>query len=168
MLVLTKLIKNDRNFWSIWQLYNRRKCQSSLWMYIHSLNIESHLTNFIAIDLKTHNNDRPRAYVFCFYRLSKIAGRYNRNLTPYEVDKCWKDILVFGGDKCASIVLDFCLNLKGEERKDNKNKVLGSNFQLDALNGSGFDTWIEKNILPCDKRLVNIIRNGKVIIELKV
>ena len=43
--------------------------------------IESHLTNFIVYDLETHNTDRARAYVFCFYRLSKLAGRYNRDLT---------------------------------------------------------------------------------------
>ena len=29
--------------------------------------IESHLTNFIVNDLKTHNTDRTRPYVFCFY-----------------------------------------------------------------------------------------------------
>ena len=37
--------------------------------------IESHLTNFIVYDLETHNADRGRPYVFCFYRLSELAGR---------------------------------------------------------------------------------------------
>ena len=46
--------------------------------------IESHLTNFIVYDLETPNTDRARLYVFCFYRLSKLAGRYNRDLTPDE------------------------------------------------------------------------------------
>ena len=41
--------------------------------------IDSHLTNFIVYDLETHNTDRARPYVFCFYRLSKLAGRYNRD-----------------------------------------------------------------------------------------
>ena len=36
--------------------------------------IESHLTNFIVYNLETHNTDRTRPYVFCFYRISKIAG----------------------------------------------------------------------------------------------
>ena len=48
--------------------------------------IESHLTNFIVYDLETHKSDRARPYVFCFYRLSKLAGRYNRDLTPDELD----------------------------------------------------------------------------------
>ena len=39
--------------------------------------IESHLTNFNTYDLETHKTDRARPYVLCFYRLSKLAGRYN-------------------------------------------------------------------------------------------
>ena len=40
--------------------------------------IESHLTNFIVYDLETHETNRARPDVFCLYRLSKLAGRYNR------------------------------------------------------------------------------------------
>ena len=39
--------------------------------------IDSHWRNFITYDLETHNTDKARPYVFCFYRLSKTAGRYN-------------------------------------------------------------------------------------------
>ena len=62
--------------------------------------IESHLTNFITYDLETHNTDRARPYVFCFYRLSNLAGRYNRDLTPSELEKCRKDTIAFDGDNC--------------------------------------------------------------------
>ena len=34
--------------------------------------------------------------------------------------------------------------------------------------GSGFDTWIVLNNLPCGKHIVDIIKNGKGLIELKV
>ena len=37
--------------------------------------IESHLTNFITYDLETHYTYRARPYVFCFYRLTKLAGK---------------------------------------------------------------------------------------------
>ena len=47
--------------------------------------IESHLTNFIVYDLETHNTDRPRPYNMTFYRLSKIAGRYERDPTQEEL-----------------------------------------------------------------------------------
>ena len=52
--------------------------------------------------------------------------------------------------------------------KIKKGKIVEYNLQLHAHNGSGFDTWIVLNNFPCDKRIVNIIKNGKSIIELKV
>ena len=82
---------------------------------------ESHLTNFVVYDLETHNTDRARPYVFYFYRLSKLAGRYNRDLTHDERQNCKKDTIAFDGDDCVEKALDFCLKLKGEERKVKKN-----------------------------------------------
>ena len=128
--------------------------------------IESHLTNFITYDLETHNTDRATPYVFCCYRLNKLLGRYDRDLTPGELEKCRKDTIAFYGDNCVSKALDFCLKLR-EERKI-KNKIAEYNLQSHAHNGSGFDTWIVLNNLDCDEHIVNIIKKGKGIIELKV
>ena len=99
--------------------------------------------------------------MYFFYRLSKLAGRYNRDLTHDERLKCKKDTIAFDGDNCVGKGLDFCLKLKREERKDSKNKILEYNLQLNAHNVCGFGTWIVLNNLPCDKRIVNMIRNGK-------
>ena len=88
-------------------------------------------------------------------------------MPPYEKDKCKKDTLVFDGDNCVSIALDFLLKLKGEERKV-KNRIVEANLQLHAHNGSGFDAWIILNNLPCDKHIVDIIKNGKDMISLRV
>ena len=129
--------------------------------------IETHLTNFIVYDLETHNTDRARPYVFCFYRLSKLTGRYDRDLTADEIEKCRKDTIAFDGDNCVEKALDFCLKLKGDERKL-KNKIVEYNLQLHSHNGSGFDTWIILHNLPCDKHIVDIIKNGKGNKELKV
>ena len=57
--------------------------------------IESHLTDFIVYDLETHNTDRATPYVFCFYRMSKLPGRYNSDLTLEEREKCKKDTIAF-------------------------------------------------------------------------
>ena len=104
-----------------------------------------------------------------FYRLSKIAGRYERDPTPEELQKSINDTIVFAGDNCISNALEYLLKLKGEERKTVNNKVVEYNLQLHAHNGSGFDTWIILNNLPCDRHIVgDIIKNGKSIIELKV
>ena len=62
--------------------------------YINHKKIESHLTNFIVYDLETHNTDRARPYVFCFYRSRKLAGRYNRDLTSDGRQKCKMDTIV--------------------------------------------------------------------------
>ena len=97
-----------------------------------------------------------KRYCFSFYRLSKLAGRYNRVLTPYEIDKCREDTSVFDGDSCIGNAVDFCLKLKGQEQQL-KNKIGEYNFQLHAHNGSGFDTRIILNFLPCDKHFVDII-----------
>ena len=130
--------------------------------------IESHLTNFIVYDLETCSTDRARPYNMTFYRLSKIAGRYERDPTPKELQKSINDTIAFSGDNCISNALDYLLKLKGEQRKVN-NKIVEYNLQLHAHNGSGFDTWIILNNLRCDKHIVgDIIKNGKGIIEMKI
>ena len=129
--------------------------------------IESHLSNFIVYDLETHNTDRARPYNMTFYRLSKIAGRYNRDPTPEELQKSINDTIAFSGDDCINNALDYLLKFKGAEIKV-KNKIVGYNLQMQAHNGSGFDTWVILNNLPCDRHIVNIIKNGEGIIELKV
>ena len=71
------------------------------------------------------------------------------------------------GDICISNALVFLLKFKGEKRKV-KNKTVEYALQLYAYNGSGFDIWIILQNLPCDKHIVDIIKNGEGIIELKV
>ena len=130
--------------------------------------IESHLSNFIVYDLETHNTNRARPYNMTFYRLSKIAGRYDRHPTPQELKKSINDTIAFSGDDCINNALDYLLKLKGEERKVN-NKIVEYNLQMHAQNRSGFDTWIILNNLPCDRHIVgDIIKNGKGISSLKI
>ena len=71
--------------------------------------IESHLTNFIVYDLETHNTDRARPYNMTFYRLSKIAGRYNRDPTFEELQKSISDTIAFAGDDCINNALDYLI-----------------------------------------------------------
>ena len=130
--------------------------------------IESRLTNFIVYDLETHNTDRARPYNMTFYRLSKIAGRYERDPTPEELQKSINDTIAFSGDDCFNNALAYLLKLKGEERKVN-NKIVENILQMHAHNGSGFDTSIILNNLPCDRHIVgDIIKNGKGIIEMNM
>ena len=78
---------------------------------------DSHLTSFLVYDLETHKTGGARPYFISMYRLSKLAGKYNRDLAPYEIENCKRDTLVFDGEFCISNALDFLLNFKGEEWK---------------------------------------------------
>ena len=119
------------------------------------------MTNFIVYDLEAHNTDRARPYCISFHRLSKFAGRYDRDLSPFELQKCKKDAFVFEGDDCILKELVFLLKNKVEEQKV-KSKIVEYKFQLHAHNGSGFDTWIILNNLPCDQHTVDFFKNGWV------
>ena len=72
--------------------------------------IESLLTNFIVYDLETHNTGRAKPYNMTFYRLSKIAGRHERDPKQEEFKKSNKDTLAFVGDNCFDNALDFVYN----------------------------------------------------------
>ena len=113
--------------------------------------IDSYLTNFIVYDLESHNVGRARPYCFSIYRLSKLSGRYNRDLAQYEIEKCKIDTFVIDADDCITKALDSFLEFRGEERRV-KNKIVEYNLQLHAHNASGFDTWINLNNLPCKKK----------------
>ena len=109
-------IKELKDIFEIIDKYLTEENVRCYFEYIHRpKKIESHLTNFITYDLETHNTDRARPYVFCFYRLSKLAVRYNRDLPLEEIEKCKKDTIPFDGDNSVEKVLDFCFKLEGEE-----------------------------------------------------
>ena len=61
-----------------------------------------------------------------------------------------------------------CLNKLKSEKKKVGDKIVEYRLQLHAHNGSWFDTWMFLNNLPCDRRIVDLIENGKGIFSLKV
>ena len=69
--------------------------------------IQSHLSNFIVYDLETLKTDRAKPYKITLYRLSKIAGRWERDPTEDELIKSKKDVIAFVGDNCVGTALDF-------------------------------------------------------------
>ena len=80
--------------------------------------IQSHLSNFIVYDLETYSSDRARPYNMTFYRLSKIAARYERDPSPLELQKSINDTIAFSGSDCINNALDYLLKFKGEERSE--------------------------------------------------
>ena len=81
------VIKNEvKDSFKRVNIYITEENAKSFSEYKHIPNkIESHPTKFITSDLETLNTDRSRPYVFCFYRLSNLSSRCDRNLTPDEI-----------------------------------------------------------------------------------
>ena len=59
--------------------------------------VPSQLTNMIVYDLETFNTDRAVPYANCIYRVNKLSGKNNRDITQREYEKCRKDCTVFKG-----------------------------------------------------------------------
>ena len=77
--------------------------------------VKSPLTNIVAYDLETFNNFRAVPYCSCIYKLSKISGKYHRDIS--EQEKCLNDCVVFKGTDCINEMLDHVLSFKGEPKK---------------------------------------------------
>ena len=48
--------------------------------------VQSPLTNILAYDLGTYNKDRAIPYCTCIYKLCKISGKYNRDITEKKIE----------------------------------------------------------------------------------
>ena len=77
---------------------------------------QSQLTNMVVYDLETFNINEAVAYVSCIYRLSKISGKYNRDITQRECEKCRKDYIDFKGTYSINEMLDYVLQFKREAK----------------------------------------------------
>ena len=130
-------------------------------------NVESPLTNIVVYDLETFNKIRAVPYCSCIYKLSKISGKYHRDISEQEYQKCLKHCVVFEGTDCINEMLDHVLSFKGEPKKI-KNKIVEYNLYLIAHNGSGFDSYVVLNNLPQWRSVVKLIKNRAGIVSLKI
>ena len=129
--------------------------------------VKSPLTNIVVYDLETFNKIRAVPYCSCIYKLSKISGKYHRDISEQEYQKCLNDCVVFKGTGCINEMLDHVLSFKGEPEKV-KNKIVEYNLYLIAPNGSGFDSYVVLNNLPQWRSVAKLIKNGAGIISLKI
>ena len=84
---------------------------------------KSPLTNIIFSDLETFIKNRAVPHCSCLYKLNKISGKYHRDITEQECQKCLNDCVVFKGNVCINEMLDHVLSFKGEPKKvKNKQK----------------------------------------------
>ena len=62
-----------------------------------SKKVKSPLTNIVVFDLETFDKIRAVPYCSCIYKLSKSSGKYNRDISEQEYQKCLNDCVVFKG-----------------------------------------------------------------------
>ena len=68
-------------------------------------------------DLETFNKIGAVPYCSCIYKLSKIAGKYHRDKSEQEYQKCLNDCSVFKRTGCINEMLDHVLSFKREAKK---------------------------------------------------
>ena len=129
--------------------------------------VKSPLTNIVVYDLETFNKIRAVPYCSCLYKLSKISGKFHRDISEQEYQKCLNDCVVFESTDCINEMLDHVLSFKGEPKKV-RNKIVEYNQYPIAHNGSGFDSYVVLNNLPEWQSVVKLIKNGAGIISLKI
>ena len=127
---------------------------------------QSQLTNMIVYDIETFSTIKCVPHANCIYRLSKISGKYYRDISEKEYQKCLNDCIVFKGLDIINKMLDYVLQFKGEAKRIT-NKIFKYNLYLIAHKGSGFDSYVVLNNLP-QWRTVKLIKNGSGIVSLKI
>ena len=118
-------------------------------------------------DLETFNKIRAIPYCSCKYKLSNISGKYHRDISEQEYQKCLNDCVVFKGTNFVNEMLDLVLSFIGGPKKI-KNKIVEYNLYLIPHNGSGFDGYVVLNNLPQWRSVVKPIKNGRGIVSLKI
>ena len=128
--------------------------------------VQSQLTNVVVYDIETFSTIKCVTYANCIYRLSKISGKFYRDISEKEYQKCLNDCIVFKGLDNINKMLDYVLQFKGEPKRIN-NKIVKYNLYLIAHKGSGFDSYIVLNNLP-QWRTFKLIKNGSGVVSLKI
>ena len=119
----------------------------------------------VVYDIETFSTIKCVPYANCIYRLGKISGKYHRDISEKEYQKCLNDCIVFKGLDNFNKMLDYVLQFKGEPKRIN-NKIVKYNLYLTAHKGSGFASYVVLNNRT-HWRTVNLIENGSGIVTYK-
>ena len=115
--------------------------------------------------METFNKIRVVPYCSSINKLSKIAGKYHRDISEQEYQNCLNDCVVFKGSDCIHEMLDHVLSFKRENKKVN-NKDIEHNLYLMAHNGSGFDSYVVFKNFPQRRSVAKLMKIGAGIISL--
>ena len=163
-----KAIKETKdNFKVVDNVISDKHVKSFIKFEYNPKKVKSPITKIVVYDLETFKKIAAVPYCSCIYKLSRISGNYNRDISGQEYQKCLNDFVVFKGTDCINKMLDHVLSFQGEPKKV-KNKIIENNLFLVAHNGSGFDSYVVLYNLPQWRSVVKLIKNGAGIIFLKI
>ena len=104
--------------------------------------------------IETFNTINCVPYSICIYRLSKISGNNNQDISEKVYQKRRKYCIVFKRLNDFNEMLYYILQFKGEAKRIN-NKNGNYNLYLLAHKGSGFDSYVvSKSLSQCAQLLV--------------
>ena len=79
-------------------------------------NVRSPGAKIVVYGLETFNEIRVVPYCSCIYKLSKILGKYHRDISEQEYQKCLYDCVVYKASDCNYEMLDPVFLFKGEAK----------------------------------------------------
>ena len=85
--------------------------------------VQSQLTNVIVYDKESFSTIKFSPYSNSIYRLRKISGKFNQDITEKEYQKCLNDCIVFKGLDNINEKLVYVLKFKGEPKRVNSKIV---------------------------------------------
>ena len=83
--------------------------------------VESPLNKIVVYDLEIFSKTRVVPYYSCICKLSKNSGKYHRDISEQEYQKCLNDFVVSKGTDCINEKLCHVLSFKGEPKKSEQN-----------------------------------------------
>ena len=83
------------NFKVVNNVISDKHVQSFIKYEYNPKKVKSPLTNIVVYDLETFNKIRAVPYCSCIYKLSKIPGKCQRDISEQEYQKCLNDSVVF-------------------------------------------------------------------------
>ena len=86
----SQVIENELkpNFKLVDNVISDKHVKSSIKYGYNPKKVKSPLTNIVVYDLETFNKIRAAPYCSCIYKLSKIFGKYHRDISEQEYQKC--------------------------------------------------------------------------------
>ena len=104
------------------------KLVKSFIKYEHSpKKLQTQINNMVNYDIETLNNIKCVPYAKFPFKIDKISGENNRDVTKRECEKCRNGCVVFNGVNCFNEMLDHVLEFKGKGKRIN-NKIVERNL----------------------------------------